>query len=227
MTLPDHYFELDPFREAFRTGTPALLYHRLGRAPLFSSHRGLTLPERVFARQLSELKQEGFKTLWLTFDDGDATAMAALEPLRTHGFQATQFLVADRLGGVNDWDQTGAPLMDDAQVREWLASGHRIGSHTLTHARLPTLSPAAAREEVASSKKRLEDRFSTPVESFAYPWGEWNEQLAQMVAEAGYTNAFTTEPGVNPAGHSPRALRRNTVWCALRRPRELWHALTS
>src|SRR4051794_28894114 len=90
MTLPDHYCQLAPFAAAFGQGTPALLYHRLGRAPLFTRQRGLTLPTRVFTRQLAELKAAGFKSadIWLTFDDGDASTLAALEPLRTHGFQA-------------------------------------------------------------------------------------------------------------------------------------------
>ncbi len=32
----------------------------------------------------------------------------------------------------NDWDRTGAPLMDAVPVREWLAAGHSIGSDDLT-----------------------------------------------------------------------------------------------
>ena len=239
MSTPDHYCELAPFSAEFRSGTPALLYHRLGRAPLFTGRRGLTLPPGLFARQLAELRAAGFDSaqsgdaadgsgrVWITFDDGDATAIAALEPLRAHGFRAVQFLVAGRIGAVNDWDGTREPLMDETQVREWLAAGHAIGSHTLTHARLTQLSPEAAREEIATSKRQLEDRFGTAVSLFAYPWGEWNERLAEDIATAGYEAAFTTLPGVNTPETPRFALRRHTVWCALRRPRELWLALTS
>lgn len=229
MTLPDHYCQLAPFAAAFRQGTPALLYHRLGSVALLARRRGLTLPTRVFARQLAELKAAGFTSgnLRLTFDDGDASTLAALEPLRTHGFRATQFLVADRLGRTNDWDATGAPLMDHFQVREWLAAGHAIGSHSLTHARLSALSPAAAREEIHASRHRLEDLFGVSVDAFAYPWGEWNQHLAGEVAAAGYRRAYTTEAGVNDAATPPFALRRHCVWCAWRRPSELWFVLTA
>ena len=231
MNLPDHYSELAPFAEAFDRGTPALLYHRLGWAPPFAQRRGLTLPPGVFRRQLRELRAAGFSTeqerLWLTFDDGDATALGALEPLRESGFRAVMFLVAGRIGGVNDWDGTGAPLMDEAQVRDWLAAGQGIGSHTLTHARLPGLDPVRAREEIGASRRALEDRFGVAVELFAYPWGAMDERMKDLVAEAGYRLAFTTEGGVNDAATPRLALRRYTAWCALRRPRELWLALTS
>ncbi|HSI14712.1 MAG TPA: polysaccharide deacetylase family protein [Chthoniobacter sp.] len=229
MTLPDHYCQLAPFAAAFRQGTPALLYHRLGRGPLFTRQRGLTLPTRVFARQLAELKAAGFKSadISLTFDDGDASAIAGLEPLRVHSFQATQFLVADRIGKTNDWDNTGAPLMNESQVREWLAAGHTIGSHSMTHARLTSLSPEAAREEIRASRARLEDLFGISVEAFAYPWGEWNQRVADEVASAGYHRAFTIDRGVNAASVNPFALRRNCVWFAWRQPRDLWFALTA
>lgn len=226
MTPPDHYCELAPFSAEFRAGTPALLYHRLGRTSIFTKRRGLTLPRGLFVRQLAELSAAGIDST-ITFDDGDATAIAALEPLRMHGFRAVQFLVANRIGCVNDWDNTRAPLMDHTQVREWLDAGHSIGSHTLTHARLTTLDSRHAREEIAASKRALEDRFGVAVEQFAYPWGEWNAGIADEVAAAGYRSAFTTEPGVNTASTPTFALRRYTVWCALRRPRELWLALTS
>ena len=234
---PDHYCELAPFAEEFQRGTPALLYHRLGRTRLFQKRRGLTLSPGLFRRQLAELRAAGFastttlpafaKHVWITFDDGDASTLSALEPLRECGMQAVQFLVADRIGGVNDWDATGEPLMDEVQIREWLSAGHAIGSHTLTHARLNTLAPAAVREEIASSRAKLEDRFGVAVSLFAYPWGECDARLAAEVAAAGYTAAFTTERGVNTLTTSPFQLRRHTVWCALRKPRELWLALRS
>lgn len=250
---PDHYCELAPFAEEFQRGTPALLYHRIGQARLLQKRRGLTLPLGVFRHQLRELRAAGYSgtgvppavtqeqssrdgcwsrrrdacaTITLTFDDGDATTLAALEPLRECAMQAVQFLVADRIGGVNDWDATGEPLMDAAQVQEWLGAGHHIGSHTLTHARLSTLAPAARREEIVSSRAKLKDRFGVAVVLFAYPWGEWDARLADEVAAAGYRVAFTTERGVNDATTSPFSMKRHTVWCALRRPRELWLALT-
>ena len=97
----------------------------------------------------------------------------------------------------------------------------------MTHARLTSLSAEAAHEEIHASRRRLEDRFGVSVDTFAYPWGEWNIRLADEVKDAGYRTAFTTHPGLNDANTDAFALHRHTVWCAWRQPRELWFALTS
>ncbi|MGO8896901.1 MAG: polysaccharide deacetylase family protein [Isosphaeraceae bacterium] len=89
----------------------------------------------------------------LTFDDGFCNAFEkALEPLAQHRLRALQFLVADAIGKLNEWDiregEAPEPLMDAGQIRQWLQAGHGIGSHSLTHARLTRLSVRDAREEI-------------------------------------------------------------------------------
>ena len=101
--------------------------------------------------------------------------------------------------------------MDAGQVREWLAAGHDIGSHTLTHPFLTRLSTAQAREEVTASRKKLEDLFSRPILHFCYPYGDWNEAVRDLVAAAGYKTACTTDAGVNTAAESPLSLKRFTA----------------
>jgi peptidoglycan/xylan/chitin deacetylase (PgdA/CDA1 family) len=135
-----------------------------------------------------------------------------MAPLAAHGFHAIQFLVAGRLGCPNDWEmqegEAAEPLMEEAQVREWLAAGHEIGSHTLSHPFLTRISFRQAHEEVTASKKQLEDRFGVPVRHFCYPYGDWNTAVRDLVVAAGYETACTTEFGLNTA-QSPRfELRR-------------------
>jgi len=103
------------------------------------------------------------------------------------------------------------PLMDEAQIRQWLQAGHAIGSHTLTHARVTRLSVRDAREEIFASKKKLEDTFGVAIEHFCYPYGDWNEAVRDLVAEAGYRTACTTAFGVNTPATPPLALRRLAV----------------
>ncbi len=62
--------------------------------------------------------------------------------------------------------------MDERQIRDWLAAGHEIGAHTLTHPALAELPPERARAEIFDSRKLLEDRFGVPVRHFCYPYGE-------------------------------------------------------
>ena len=232
MNLPDYYTSLASFRDLFGQGLPILTYHKLGSRPPGTRLKGLYVEAGLFSRQLAELHAAGFKSasldsvsptgkergpsVVLTFDDGFRNVLEqGLTSLAEHGFQAIQFLVADLIGKANQWEQAQgeapAPLMDKAQVREWLAAGNQIGSHTLTHPFLTRLPREQAREEIAASRKKLEDTFGVAVEHFCYPYGDWNVAVRGLVAEAGYRTACTTEFGVNPPGASPLALKRITA----------------
>ncbi|MDR3415483.1 MAG: polysaccharide deacetylase family protein [Nevskia sp.] len=226
---PSTYAALAPFREYFGGGLPLLMYHKLGPRPRGVRLKGLYVGDRLFARQLRELREAGYRScdldavaagqatepgrIGITFDDGYVNVLRyGLEPLAEQGFQAVQYVVADRIGGGNEWDlplgEAYEPLMDHAQLREWLAAGHVIGSHTLSHARLTEVTPAQAREEIAASKKKLEDLLGVPVAHFCYPYGAWNERVRDLVIEAGYRTACTTQFGLNDAATSPFELRR-------------------
>jgi peptidoglycan/xylan/chitin deacetylase (PgdA/CDA1 family) len=227
---PSMYTSLAPFRDYFSGGgLPILMYHKLGPRPRGVRLKGLYVGEKLFAKQLAELRQAGYggcdfdalargeaagpKQIGITFDDGYVNVLRhGLKPLAEHRFQALQYVVADNIGGGNDWDlpegEAYEPLMDKAQLQEWLAAGHLIGSHTRSHAKLPQLGVQQAREEIVSSKKKLEDLFGIAITHFCYPYGFCNEQVRDLVIEAGYKTATTTRFGLNDAATSPFELRR-------------------
>ena len=227
--VPPYFTSLKPFVGLFATGMPWLMYHKLGPRPNGVRLKGLYISRPLFERQLSELQKAGFSTpvygpppardgnagrrIALTFDDGFANVFQyGLEPLAQYGFRAMQFLTAGLIGRLNEWEiqegEARQPLMDETQVKEWLAAGHEIGSHTLSHPFLTRLSPQQAREEISASKKNLEDRFGRPVRHFCYPYGDWNAAVRDLVMAAGYETACTTEFGVNTGATPPFVLRR-------------------
>lgn len=231
---PSYYTRFAPFRELFASGFPIVTYHKFGAAPRGARLRGMYLRPRLLDRQLAEWRAAGYEPatvgevhaaarsrVALTIDDGFRSVHAlALPVLARHGFRAMLYLVADRLGERNDWEieqgEVAAPLMTPSEVREWLAAGNRIGSHTLTHPWLTRLAPDRAREEISASRRRLEDAFGVPVKDFCYPYGDWNPAVREWVREAGYETAVTTDFGVNGAGFDPWALRRVTARYASR-----------
>ncbi len=244
--LPGYYSELGPFRKAFSQGNPILTYHKLGPRPLRVRLKGLYLGEALFLKQLQELQANGFQNgslegcagprlgnrVVITFDDGYVNVLRhGLEPLARTGFKAIQYLVADLLGKCNEWDmalgEAPEPMMDVSQTREWLAVGHDIGSHTLTHPYLTRLPAERAREEISASRKKLEDLFSRPIEHFCYPYGDWNESVRDLVMGAGYKTACTTDPGVNLPADSLFALKRFTARYASRTLKALWARLAA
>ena len=245
--LPAYYHSLGPFLQLFGEGLPILTYHHLGPRPGGVRLKGLYLGEKLFARQLAELRAAGFtsgslpsrvapgenaeRPVVLTFDDGFHSILQyGLMPLAENRFRGVVFLVADLLGKTNEWDlaagEVPARLMDVAQVRDWLAEGHDIGSHTLSHPFLTKVSKAQARKEVRSSKAKLEDIFGRCIRHFCYPYDVWNQEMQDLVAEAGYKTGCTTELGVNPRGTDPLALRRFTARYPSRKLKDLWRWLT-
>jgi peptidoglycan/xylan/chitin deacetylase (PgdA/CDA1 family) len=232
MSLPHYYSTLAPFRATFRTGHPVLTYHHVGPRPRGVRLKGLFLSQKLFVRQIAELGEAGFSSqplaaitsshtdarplVFLTFDDGFRDVFEhALPVLRQQRCCSIVFLVSEFIGKTNEWQQRAGdiavPMMDEAQARDWLAAGQEIGSHTRTHPRLTQLSADRAREEIVASKKSLEDRFGRAVDHFCYPYGDWNEAIRDLVQEAGYRTACTTNPGVNLPGTSPFELKRFTA----------------
>lgn len=230
LNVAQYYTTLREFEPLFAQGNPVLTYHKVGPRPRGARLKGLYVSAGLFARQVGELRAAGYrsgslgdvtaagtgKRVVLTFDDGFANVLEhAVEPLRESGFAAIQFLVADLLGKTNEWESSvgerAEALMDAGQVREWLAAGHDIGSHTLTHPFLTRLPAVDAREEIAASKRRLEDLFGRVIEHFCYPYGDWNPAVRDLVIEAGYRTACTTDFGVNTGVVSPFELRRVTA----------------
>ena len=210
-------------------GVPVFAYHQLASPPPGAADPFLYVSPRRFEAQLAALRQAGWtcapladtltagdnaaRKAVVTFDDGLASVLEhALPPLARHQFRALEFLVAGLLGRRNEWDiakgDVPEKLMDAAQVRDWLAAGHDIGSHSMTHRNLRHLDPAAAREEIAGSKRALEDLFGVPVAHFCYPYGRWNDAARDLAGEAGYHTASTLRFGVNTCQTPRLELRR-------------------
>jgi peptidoglycan/xylan/chitin deacetylase (PgdA/CDA1 family) len=213
-----------------------LMYHMVSEPVAGAKFRGLRVSPVAFERQLQWLHERGFrfltmselmaadavpeKSVAITFDDGyEDNFRHALPLLQKYGAKATLYLVADRHD--RDWStykkahHASGELMrerklDDAQVRALLDSGlFELGSHTLTHANLPTLDAAQREQEIAGAKLALEKTFAVPVTSFAYPFGLFGETDVAAARAAGYSNAVTTIDGIDPHPYAePLRIRR-------------------
>ncbi len=210
---------------------PILMYHRIA-----ASGSEALAPYRVtpdaFEAQIRFLSEQGFKGVsvhdWsshivfgsalprgavaITFDDGYVDFLEHAWPvLDRYGFSATVFLVADRIGGSNTWDSEHGetiPLLDWPRIRELQASGIEFGSHTASHAWLPSLSSREVVAELTRSRQHLEDGLGTAVDSLAYPWGAFNKRVQFLAGACGYEVGVSTAPGTCEARHALLALPR-------------------
>jgi peptidoglycan/xylan/chitin deacetylase (PgdA/CDA1 family) len=106
-----------------------------------------------------------------------------------------------------EWDS----FMSWDQLRSLSDSGHEIGSHSMSHAILPLCTSEEIAREVGESRRILESRLDTRVESFCYPNGDCDARCVGAVDDSGYRQAVTTAWGANPADaekHDRFRLRR-------------------
>ena len=124
----------------------------------------------------------------ITFDDGHYTfKRLALPVLVKYRFSAVVFLVSESVKrAVND-------SMTAKTVKELLRlNSVTIGAHSKTHPTLPNMTDDQIREELAGSKKDLEEILGVPVHYLAYPNGDVDERVIKIAEESGYRLAFTT-----------------------------------
>lgn len=89
-----------------------------------------------------------------------------------------------------------------------------VGAHTVTHPMLASQPVDVQREEIAKSKRHLEDITGKPVTSFSYPYGgpgdvDWAAR--RLVREAGFKIACANVTGRVGFGEDPYWLPRNLV----------------
>jgi peptidoglycan/xylan/chitin deacetylase (PgdA/CDA1 family) len=188
--------------------------------------RGVSMATLLRARQRGS--DDGL--VGLTFDDGYRDFLRyALPVLLRHGFSATAFVIAGRVGGDNAWDKQGPrkPLLTAGQVREVAAAGIEIGSHGLRHIDLQHLTGLALAREQRHSREILQDITGTLVRGFCYPYGFLNRRVVDGVGGAGYDYGCAIWPSELTGAYAvPRVYGGDADSQARLRAKWLRHRLT-
>ncbi|MCX6639069.1 MAG: polysaccharide deacetylase family protein [bacterium] len=141
------------------------------------------------------------KSVCLTFDDAYQSFLSELLPiLQERRLPATVFVITDYVGRMNKWDLTlgvnRRRHLDWEQINEIHQSGIEIGSHCRTHRDLTRLNDIHLNDEIAGSKKVLEDRLGCGITSLALPFGAVNRQIITMARSCGYQEICGGVPGL-------------------------------
>jgi peptidoglycan/xylan/chitin deacetylase (PgdA/CDA1 family) len=181
----------------------------------FRSGTGATL-ERIAAGETPPGRHA-----FLSFDDGFVdTATAALPLMSERGLTGMAFVLPGHLdaGAPLDWPEVVGEAarrpqlmrsMDWSMLESLVEAGWEIGSHTMSHARLPDLSDEALAQELLDSRRAIEARLGR-CELLAYPFGAWDQRVAAAAAAAGYSFAFTLPFG-GQSGATPLSIPRVTI----------------
>ena len=133
----------------------------------------------------------------LTFDDGFAAWVThALPVLEREGAVAT-FYVCPGWWEDQHPDIAGRAgrLMASRDVRRLVDAGMALGSHAWDHPDLRRLDDAELERQLAHSRRAIEDLTGARCSTFAYPFGLYDERVANAVAVAGYDLAWGWVPG--------------------------------
>lgn len=164
-------------------------------------HHFNVLPLRALVRIIKQGKPLPRKTVVITLDDGyEDNYQYAFPILKKYGFPATIFVITDV---IND-----EGYLTTTQMKEMLAQGIEIGSHTRRHAYLPGILGKTLLEEIQGSKDRLEQELGVPDVDFAYPAGGFTDEVKRAVQAAGYESACTTNRGYDRFNRDVYELKR-------------------
>ncbi len=152
----------------------------------------------------------------ITFDDGSKSVYSnGLKVMVANGVRGAVFMVSGLIGELNDWDIKNGENRDEMlaadELKEMINYGIEIGAHTKTHPRLTRISPDKAFNEIAASKKDLENLLGININFFAYPYGDFNEEVAALVKKAGFLGACITKTGIVKRGADFFALKRVAI----------------
>jgi peptidoglycan/xylan/chitin deacetylase (PgdA/CDA1 family) len=212
-----------------------LMYHRVVTtvSSLTTRERQICITAQTFERQLEFLDRWGFtpitfsdyrlslegnlnlpkKPVIITFDDGYLDTFEVAYPiLRKCGMKCVVFVLGDRKIRTNFWDaqdgSSAAPLMSDQQILELHSAGFEIGSHSLRHERLPSLTRESGWDAISRSRMVLEIVLNSPVHTFAYPYGLLDQKVKEMVKDAGYILGCAVYTGPATFCRDPFEIRR-------------------
>ena len=103
-------------------------------------------------------------------------------------------------------------IMSWDSLRKLSQDGLALGAHTRTHPLVNRISLEEAREEAVGSLEDLKREIGSALPIFAYPSGEFSNDVVSVLKREGFSLAFTTKRGINNIAHmNPLRIQRINV----------------
>ncbi len=206
----------------------ALMYHSLddsgspiSLSPLaFERHLDWMVANNIQVTPFCEFPREQSQghQIALTFDDAFSNFLTEAWPrLQDRGLKATLFVVSDRVGQTNRWNDEVTlkipelPLLDWDELGKLAESGCEIACHTKNHKHLPTLNPREVEEEIVLCLDAIESRVGIRPKTLAYPYGSYDSQVV-TIADGLVKKACTTEFALTTSTTDDLQVPRIDAW---------------
>ncbi len=204
----------------FLAGVPVSVQSQKFDIPVFAYHRfgddrfpSTNISMEVFESQLEYLKENDYrvlsmgeavdrwtsgddfpeKTVVLTVDDGYLSFYThGVKLLKKYGYPATVFVQTQTVGG-NDF-------MNWNQLKELIRAGIEIGNHSHSHDHFVNYPEKDRKDQFRDDLKIASDLFREHLgeapEIYAYPYGEWTQDMEKVLEEEGFKAAAVQKSGV-------------------------------
>lgn len=146
----------------------------------------------------------------ITFDDAYESILSEAAPrLKARGWPFTLFVSTESV------DQGASPFLDWDGIRALEAAGATIANHTVSHEHMVRVQPGETFDDwqdrltrdVVNAQRRLEEELERPLRLFAYPYGEFDTDIAQLMQSLGFLS-FGQQSGPVGATTHPYAIPR-------------------
>ncbi len=214
---------------------PVLMYHHLLKEDeYYYDNNPAAITVEAFEEQMAYLHRHGFSTISLlelelflrgkldiprrsiviSFDDGYSSNYHYAYPiLKKYGFNASIFLITHRVENLPKpfTPASSVPIGWDQVVGGMDVFEYANHSHDLHRQNDEGVSYLLASPVDIVRRDLLLNRKMTRSDYFAYPYGEYNEVIVNLLKELDFKLAFTTRRGYVKRGDSPFTLNRFAI----------------
>ena len=198
-----------------------LMYHRIGD----DRHPSTSVSIEAFEKQMNFLEENGYEVVELS---------RIVEAVRNNEKPGEKWVAITIDDAYRSFYENGLPLLKEKKypftvfvntqavekgygdymtwemVEESTTYGE-IGGHSHTHSSMPRIEAEKMRNELRKNKKLLEDKLGVEMRYFAYPYGEYSQEVADEVRALGYEAAFKQVMGAVNEDSSLYTLNRIPV----------------
>lgn len=136
------------------------------------------------------------KAFTLSYDDGITQDKRLIEMFDRYGVKATFNLNPGLFGRKGMVAAGKKEVSHDKFEKDEIMSiykGHEVAGHGNVHCCMTGMDAARCIEEIAESRKGLEEIYQRPVTGFAYAFGAYDETVLRALADCGISYARTIE----------------------------------
>lgn len=209
---------------------PVLSYHNFS----VNESNKMTVTQADFEEQMRLLKDKGYRVITLdqlfdfldfkkqvprksvviTIDnDWRSTYDIAMPILKKYGYPATLFVYTDLIIG-------GRKTLSWDLVKELAGNGIDVQCNTKTHRNLTIINEKEPFKEYFENLEKelsecaaiIKEKLGKDVRYLAYPYGDTNHLIIELMRKKGYRGAFTVERGGNPFFIHNYRVRRSIIY---------------